>query len=131
MCTISGGPKPCTWMDGWSALMSRKHALVPLDAEVGVHAALQQDRRAVERDRLGDLLGELLAGQDVGVGGVDRAVERAEAAAGDADVGVVDVAVDDEGDLALGDEARAHGAGGLAEREEVGVLEQQRAPPRR
>ena len=120
MCTISGGPKPCTWMAGWSALMSREHALVPLDGEVGVHAALQQDRGAVERDRLGDLLGELLAGQHVGVGRVGRAVEGAEAAAGDADVGVVDVAVDDEGDLALGHEPLAHGAGGLAEREEVG-----------
>ena len=46
--------------------------------------------------------------QDVAVAVPDRAVERAEVAARDADVGVVDVAVDDVGDDALGMLARAH-----------------------
>ena len=98
---ISGGPKPCTWMRV-ARLELAQHALVPLERQVGVHAALQQDRRPLERDRLLDLRVELVGRQHVGVGVVGVAVEGAEAAARDADVGVVDVAVDDEGDLALG-----------------------------
>ena len=53
-----------------------EHLLVPLDVEVGVHAALEQDRGALEVDGLGDLLGELLAGEHVGVGVVGASGRR-------------------------------------------------------
>ena len=103
MCTISGGPKPCTWI-GDAALMSRSMPSYHSMLEVGVHAALQQDRRAVRaRCVSATFASSSSREQHVGVGVVGLvAVEGAEAAAGDAHVGVVDVAVDDEGDVASG-----------------------------
>ena len=69
-------------------------------------AALQEDLVAAQGDRLLDLLVELLARQDVGVGVAGLAVERAEVADGGADVGVVDVAVDVVGAIRLGVQPR-------------------------
>ena len=86
--------------------VARLHAaeqiLVPGDRQVGVVAALQQQLVAAERPGLVDLAEDLLEAEDVAFGMADGAVERAEVAAGDADVGVVDVAVDDVGDDAVG-----------------------------
>ena len=89
--------------------------LVPLDRQVGIVAALQQQLPAAERDRLVDLAEDLLEAEDVAFGRSDRPVERAEVAARDADVRVVDVAVDDVGDDAVRVLARAHAVGQLAE----------------
>jgi len=55
----------------------------------------------VRGDRVHDLGGELLLGEDVRVGGVLLPVEGAEGAAAGADVRVVDVPVDDVGDDAV------------------------------
>ena len=63
-------------------------------------AALHQHRGAAERERLLDLLVDHGLRQHVALARVARAaVEGAEVAVGDADVRVVDVAVDDERDL--------------------------------
>ncbi len=111
-------------VDGISRLELAKHPFVPLERQVRVHAALQQDRRTLERDGLLDLRVELVGREDVRVGVVGVAIERAEAAAGDAHVGVVDVAVDDEGDLAFGVQARSHLRGRRGQVEHRRVLEQ-------
>ena len=81
-----------------------EQVLVPGQRDVGVVAALQQHLVAADADRLVDLGKQLLARQHVAVGTADRAVERAEVAAGHADVRVVDVAVDDVGDDAAPDD---------------------------
>src|SRR4029079_2346714 len=73
--------------------------LVPVDAEIGVVAALHQDRRAAERQRLLALLEDDRPRQHVALAGVaGPAIEGAERAVGVADVRVVQVAVDDERD---------------------------------
>ena len=90
--------------------------LVPGERQVRVEPALQQDLHAAQVDRLLELLGQHLARQRVALGLVGgRAVEVAELAAGDADVGVVDVAVDDVGDDAFGVQRPAAGVGGGAQ----------------
>ena len=90
------------------ALLDRaEQVLVPGQRQVGIVAALQQQLDAADRDRLVDLPEQLVEAEDVAFGRSDRTVERAEVALRDADVGVVDVAVDDVGDDALGMLARA------------------------
>ena len=78
-------------------------------------AALQQQLHAADRDRLVDLPEDLVEPEHVAFGRSDRPVERAEVALRDADVRVVDVAVDDVGDDALGMLARADRVGQPAE----------------
>ncbi len=90
--------------------------LVPGERQVRVEAALQQDLHAAEVDGLLELLGQLVARQDVALGLVGgRAVEVAELAARDADVRVVDVAIDDVGDDVVGVEHPAARVGGGAQ----------------
>ena len=60
--------------------------------------ALHEDLRAAQGEGLLDLLVDLIEGDDVGVGVVFDAVEGAELAIDVADVGVIDVAIDDVGD---------------------------------
>ena len=79
-----------------------EQVLVPLERQVGIVPALQQQLTAAERDRLVDLPEDLVEAEDVAFGRSDRTVERAEVAARDADVRVVDVAIDDVGDDAVG-----------------------------
>ena len=78
---------------------------VPRERDVGVVAALDQNLHTAQRAQLVDLPADLLEGEHVALGVLGAAVERAELAVGDADVGVVDVAVDDVGDGVLGVEA--------------------------
>ncbi len=84
---------------------------------------MQQDLDAAGGDGLADLLAELRAIEHVRVGVVRLAEERAEAAGGGADVGVVDVAVDDVRDLGRRVERAAAAVGGGAERDQLGALE--------
>ena len=65
--------------------------------------------------RLFDLLEDLVEAEHVAFAVADRAVERAEVAARHADVRVVDVAIDDVGDDAVGMLAAPHGVGHPAE----------------
>ena len=114
-CQISGGLKACRFTFGIAGLQVAEQFLVPFELERRVHAALHQDLVAAEGDRLLDLLVELLARQDVGVGVARLAVERAEVADRGADVGVVDVAVDVVGAVRLGVQPHRDRVGGPAE----------------
>ena len=84
----------------------RSRSIVVRERQVGVDAALHQDAGAVERQRLLDLPADLLERQQVALFVPGRAVEGAEPALVDANVGVVDVAVDvvgrDRGVVAAG-----------------------------
>ncbi len=108
-----------------------EEALEPVDLEIGVDAALHQHAGATHLDGLGDLLVNRLEVEDVALFGArvglagprQRAVEGAEGAVLGAEVGVVDVAIDDVGDHALGMQAAAHGVGLKAQADEVGGME--------
>ncbi len=108
------------------ALLDRaEEVLVEVDPEIGMMAALHQQAGAAEREGLLDLLVDHRLGQQVALAPVaGAAVEGAEVAVGDADVRVVEVAVDDEGDPARVGAARAELVGGTADREQVARLEQ-------
>src|SRR5215217_7499209 len=62
-----------------------------------MQTALHQDAGAAERNRLVDLFANLFEGADVSVGCTRAAIKRTERADDVADVGVVDVAIDDVG----------------------------------
>ena len=109
---------------GKLAFIQRNRSSYQPMRQLRVEPALQQDLHAAEVDRLLELLGQLLARQHVALGLVGgRAVEVAELAARDADVRVVDVAIDDVGDDVVGVERAAALVGGGAELERgrVGV----------
>ena len=112
-------------VDRVARLDRAEQILVPVDAEVGVVTALHQHRGAAESQRLLDLLEDHRARQHVALAAVPRpAVEGAEVAVGDADVGVVDIAVDDERDLVAVGAAVAHLVGGAADGDEVARAQQ-------
>src|SRR5205814_566945 len=75
----------------------------------------QEQRVAAYRNRRDELLEGLLEAEDVALGRSNRAIERAEVAARDAHVRVIDVPVDDVGDDALGVLPGANRIGELAE----------------
>ena len=72
----------------------REQVQVPLLVELRVMAALHQDLRATERDRLLDFLVDLVEGDHVRVVLFFRPPKRAELAVHVADVGVVYIAID-------------------------------------
>jgi len=98
--------------------------LEPADVEVGGEAALHHDRGAAEVERLLDLAMDLCRREQVTLTAPRALVEGAEAAARDAVVGVVDIAVDDEGDLAPGVQAATYLVGAEAELEQVAAFEE-------
>src|SRR5688572_19752397 len=69
--------------------------LIPLNRKIRVVAALQQELVSTDRNRLVDLVEDLLEPEHVPLAVPDLAIERAEVAARHADVRVIDVAVDD------------------------------------
>ena len=74
-----------------------QHLLVIREAELRVEPALDHDLRAAGLDRLPDLLENLFMGEQVGVLAALPPEKGAEAALVDADIRVVDVAVNDKG----------------------------------
>ena len=98
--------------------------LVPLDAELGVVAALQHDLRRAEVDRLAAALDNLVDAAHPALVRLRRPVEGAEPARGDADVGVVDVAIDQvrRDVFGAGEAAAADGIRGRPELVERRVL---------
>ena len=106
MLVTSGAEKQCRWMS--KPLLDRaEQVLVPLDLQIGMQAALHQHAGAAQVERLLNLVEDRFLRQDVAFGVPHRAVERAEAAILGAEVGVVDVAVDDVGDHAFRVQRRA------------------------
>ena len=73
---------------------SRYHCFVSF----GMMPALHQNLCPAERDGLLDLAVHLIVRDDVGVGVLFRPIKRAELAIDVADVGVIDIAVNDVGD---------------------------------
>ena len=94
----------------------------PLGVEARVVSPLHQELAAVERREFLGLAVDLLAIEDVPCRVLRFAVEGAEAAVDDADVGGIDVAVDDVGDEPLGVLALPHQIGEAAEGGEVRFL---------
>src|SRR6187551_1702500 len=92
-------------------LHTAEQILVPLEREIRIVTSLQQQLSATKFDRLVDLPVDLLEAEDVTFRRTYWTIERAEVAAGDADVRVVDVAIDDVGDEAVGMPPRADAVG--------------------
>ena len=76
----------------------REQIEIPLLGQLGMMPALHENLRAAECERLLDLLVHLGERDDVGIVVLLRAVERAEFAIDVADVGVIDVAINDVSD---------------------------------
>ena len=127
MCRISLGPIEWMTSGGVGRLDRPEQVLVVLDAVLGVVSALQHHLGRAEIDRLAAAAQDLLDRVRPALGVLRRPVEGAELARRDADVGVVDVAVDQVGDDAVRVATPADRVGRLAERVQrrVGV-EQQR-----
>ena len=111
---------------------------VEVDAELRMQPALQQQLVAAQRKRLCDLFAVLLARGDEGaLRIVGLAVEIAELAARDADVGDIDVAVDlPRHDRRVGDRRTPYGVGrcgqllhGRAFVERIGFVARERLAP--
>jgi len=99
----------------------------PVREQVGVVPSLHQQLLAAQPHGLLDLAVDLVPREDVRLAVAGPTVERAEPAVRDADVGGVQVAVDDVGDASLGVQAALHRVRHAAEGEEVGLLvEEQR-----
>lgn len=108
---------------GEAALEVAEEVQVPLQGKLGVHPALHEDPLPPHLVEFLNLLGDLLVTQGVGVLLPLGAVEGAEGAGHGADVGVVDVAVNEEGDhLGVG-LPQAHLVGGGGELGEGKVKE--------
>ena len=83
-------------LEVWITRLDRaKEVLIPLERQVRVVTALQQQLHAPDRDGLVDFPKQLVKTEHVTVVGPDRAVEGAERALGDAHIRVVDIAIDD------------------------------------
>ena len=92
-----------------------------------MQAALHEHAGAAEFDGLADFFVDGVEVEDVAFfrgGAFQRAVEGAEGAVLGAEVGVINVAVDDVGDRALGMQAAAHGVGFHADADQVVGVEQ-------
>src|SRR5277367_1369906 len=79
-------------------LDAAKHALVPVDLEIGMQAALHQHAGAAKFDSLANLLVDCVEVENVTLFSgrpFQRTIERAESAIFGAKVGVINVAVDD------------------------------------
>ena len=92
------GLKPWMLTCGNFALMCDEQIEIPLLGQLRMMSALHQNLRAAQRDGLLDFLVHLVERDDVGVVVLFRAVKRAELAIDVADVGVIDVAVNDVSD---------------------------------
>src|SRR5665647_92948 len=77
-----------------------------------------------ESERLLDLTVDVLLGEQIALAAPRLLVEGAEAAAREAVVGVVDVAIDDERDLVARVEAATDGVGARADAQQVAAFEQ-------
>src|ERR1035437_1528645 len=111
-------------VNGEALLDAAEEVLVPLDFEIGVQATLHQHTGPAQVERLLDFFENRLLGQHVPFRVAHGAVERAEAAVFGAEVGVVDIAIDDVRGDALGMPLAADGIGLHADADQVVRTEQ-------
>src|SRR5258708_11143618 len=106
---------------------STQHALVPVNFQVGMQAALHQYTSAAEFDGLADLLVNRVELENVSLfrlRSFQRTIKRAEGAIFCTKVGVVDVAVDDVSRHTFRMELAPHGIGFHADSDQVvGIVE--------
>ena len=123
---ISSGESAWRLIDRPLRLHPAEQVLVPLDAEVRVEAALEQDLDPAERaPSRRSCAASSSRVEDVGLLVAARPVERAEVARGGAHVRVVHVARDDVGDHALRVERAAPRVGGEPQLEQRRLLVEQ------
>src|SRR5205085_7697667 len=91
---------------------------IPVERDIWVVSALDQNLNATERFDFVDLGADLLEGKRVAFAVLWPTRKGAESAISDADVGVVDVAVDDVGDGVAGMLLLAHATGSHSQLEE-------------
>ena len=100
-------------MDIGEVRLNRDQQIAILEGRhIGIDAALHADFRRPARHGVGDLRQDGVVGMVVGVGFPFLALEAAELAADEADIGEVDVAIDDVGDF-FADVLGAREVGGL------------------
>ncbi len=125
MWMTSAGEREWTCTAGKRRLSSRKSASNQSMLQVRVQPPLHQQLGAAALHQLLHLAEDRLVGQHVGVTRLRRAVESAELTLRLADVGVVDVAVDDEGRPVVRVLSPADGVGQLAHGQQVGLGQQE------
>src|SRR5207249_8801770 len=99
---------------GKSLLDAAQHLLVPVNFQVRMQAALHQHAGAAEFDRLANLVVDRFEIEDVSLfsfGSLQWTIKRAERAVFGAEVRVINVAIDDVGDHALGMQFAPDGVG--------------------
>ncbi len=106
----------------------RQQIQVPLQGQFGVMAALHQDLRAAEGDRLLNLPVHFVEGDDIRVRILLRPIKGAELAIDIADIRIIDIAIDDVSDDLVAAAIVGLGAGQLAAaiRQRAQVLQRQR-----
>src|SRR5438309_11571266 len=107
---------------GKSLLDATQHALVPLDLQIGMQATLHQNSGAAEFDGFANLVVDRIQIEDVplfGFGSFQWTIKRAECAVLGAEVRVINVAIDDVSDHALGMQFTAHGVSFHADADQV------------
>ena len=96
---ISIGENAWMWISREMRLNRDQQIAILEGRHVGIDAALHADFGGSARDRIGDLRDDGVVGMVVGIGFPFLALEAAELAADEADIGEVDVAIDDVGDF--------------------------------
>lgn len=98
--------------------------LVPVNFQIGVQTALHENAGAAEINGLLDFGEDRLPGKDVAFLVTRRPVKRTKAAVLGAEIGVIDVPVDDVADNPLRVQFAANGVGGHANSDQIVVAEE-------
>src|SRR5688572_22307820 len=106
-------------------LNSRQEILVIIDLQIRMNAALHQDTGATESDRFFDLFVDHMIRKNVSLRVALYPVERTERAKLLADIGVVDVAIDDIADDIIRMPADSDAVSRFSQIEQVRVFEEQ------
>src|ERR1044072_5652998 len=100
----------------WIFWMKRtQQVFVPFDAEVGMQSTLHQNSGTAKRNRLIDLLADFFECANVSIRRARPAIGRTARAQHVADVGVVNIAVDDVSDDVVRVSTLANSVGGHAD----------------
>ena len=101
----------------------RKQVFVIIDLQIRMDAALHQNAGATESEGFFDLLIDDVIGQNVGFRITLHPIERAERAEFSANIGVIDIPVNDVADDVVRMETLPDGICGICEVQKIGFLE--------